>query len=59
VESAYWSDPPQAFEYYAHANCILPLEFWPYFSFRRGQLGRGVWPQLTKTNVVDEVLARV
>ncbi len=59
VEDAYWGEPARAFEYYAHANCILPIEAWPYFSFRRGQLGRGVWPSLTKTNALDEVRARL
>ena len=59
VEDAYWGEPARAFEYYAHANCILPLETWPYFSFRRQQLGRGVWPSLMKTNIIDEVRARL
>jgi uncharacterized protein YcaQ len=59
AEDAYWATPPRAFEYYAHANCVLPLEDWPYFSFRRGQLGRGAWPSLMKTSVVDEVRARL
>ncbi len=34
VESAYWNSE-DAFEYWAHAACILPLEVWPYFEFRR------------------------
>jgi hypothetical protein len=59
VESAYWSTPARAFEYYAHANCILPLSFWPYFAFRRGQLWSGVWPSLMKTTIVEEVRARL
>lgn len=59
VEAAYWAEPARAFEYYAHANCIMPLDLWPYFSFRRGQLGRGVWPQLTGTPVFEEVRARL
>jgi uncharacterized protein YcaQ len=59
IEAAYWAEPARAFEYYAHANCIMPLELWPYFSFRRGQLGRGVWPQLTGTPVFEEVRARL
>ena len=42
VEAAYWSTPAVAFEYYGHANCILPLESWPYFAFkRRANAGRG------------------
>jgi uncharacterized protein len=59
VEEAYWGEPAPAFEYFAHANCILPVEAWPSFSFRRGQLGRGVWPALTKTNILNEVRARL
>src|SRR6185295_2891624 len=59
VEEAYWGAPPAAFEYYAHAACVLPLELWPTFAFRRGQLGRGVWPALTQTNILDEVRARL
>ncbi|MGH2778534.1 MAG: winged helix-turn-helix domain-containing protein [Actinomycetota bacterium] len=34
IENAYWSSE-DAFEYWAHAACILPLEVWPYFEFRR------------------------
>jgi uncharacterized protein len=34
VERAYWNSE-DAFEYWAHAACILPLEVWPYFEFRR------------------------
>ncbi|MBT2456156.1 winged helix-turn-helix domain-containing protein [Streptomyces sp. ISL-86] len=34
VESAYWSDS-HAFEYWSHAACILPIEEWPHFAFRR------------------------
>lgn len=59
VEDAYWGEPARAFEYFAHAACVLPLETWPLFAFRRGQLGRGVWPSLTTTNILDEVRARL
>src|SRR4051794_38404499 len=34
VESAYWSGG-HAFEYWSHAACVLPVEEWPYFAFRR------------------------
>ncbi len=34
VESAYWSGTA-AFEYWSHAACILPMEEWPLFAFRR------------------------
>ena len=36
VERAYWNaGQPQAFEYWSHAACVLPLEWWPLFAFRR------------------------
>jgi uncharacterized protein YcaQ len=34
VEAAYWQDA-HAFEYWSHAACILPVEEWPHFAFRR------------------------
>ncbi|WP_338931454.1 crosslink repair DNA glycosylase YcaQ family protein [Streptomyces netropsis] len=34
VESAYWTGD-HAFEYWSHAACILPVEEWPHFAFRR------------------------
>ncbi|MDX3239040.1 crosslink repair DNA glycosylase YcaQ family protein [Streptomyces sp. ME03-5709C] len=34
VESAYWTEN-HAFEYWSHAACILPIEEWPHFAFRR------------------------
>lgn len=35
VEDAYWGTPPRAFEYWSHAACVLPMEDWPWFAFRR------------------------
>jgi len=35
VEAAYWGRPPASFEYWSHAACVLPLEDWPWFAFRR------------------------
>ena len=36
IEQAYWHDTkPAAFEYWAHAACVLPIEQWPYYAFRR------------------------
>lgn len=41
VETAYWGGPgvaaaqPAAFEYWSHAACVLPIEEWPHFAFRR------------------------
>ncbi|PJE94011.1 cytoplasmic protein [Streptomyces carminius] len=34
VEAAYWSGG-RAFEYWSHAACVLPVEEWPHFAFRR------------------------
>ncbi len=34
VEAAYWSGHA-AFEYWSHAACVLPIEEWPWFAFRR------------------------
>jgi uncharacterized protein YcaQ len=36
VEDAYWSG--DAFEYWSHAACMLPIGEWPWFAFRRRQL---------------------
>jgi hypothetical protein len=61
IERAYWN-PRQAtaFEYWSHAACILPIEEWPYYAFRRrALLARGRrWHQVPE-NVCDEVLARL
>ena len=36
IERAYWHPrQPGAFEYWSHAACILPIEEWPYYGFRR------------------------
>ncbi|WP_406199037.1 winged helix DNA-binding domain-containing protein [Kitasatospora sp. NBC_01560] len=34
VEAAYWGSGA-SFEYWSHAACILPIEEWPLFAFRR------------------------
>jgi uncharacterized protein len=61
VEQAYWhAGQPGAFEYWAHAACVLPIEQWPYFAFRRRALrARGVrWHQIDQ-ETCDKVLARL
>ncbi|HXA58547.1 MAG TPA: crosslink repair DNA glycosylase YcaQ family protein [Streptosporangiaceae bacterium] len=61
VEQAYW-DPakPIAFEYWAHAACVLPLEQWPYFAFRRRAFrARGVRWHQSHQETCDKVLARL
>jgi uncharacterized protein len=36
IEEAYWAGPPfGAFEYWAHAACVLPIEDWPFYDFKR------------------------
>ena len=61
VEDAYWpATRPAAFEYWAHAACVLPLEAWPYFAVRRRAIqARGQrWHQVSQ-QAVDTVLARL
>jgi uncharacterized protein len=61
IEQAYWHDTkPAAFEYWAHAACVLPIEQWPYYAFRRRTFqARGVrWHQVTP-ETCDKVLARL
>ncbi len=61
IEQAYWhAGTPAAFEYWAHAACVLPIEQWPYFAFRRRALrARGVrWHQI-HPETCDKVLARL
>ncbi|GII91054.1 hypothetical protein Ssi02_12850 [Sinosporangium siamense] len=59
VERAYWHNPPNAFEYWCHAACILPIEHWPHFEFRRrGFRARKFrWHEVPES--VDKVLERV
>jgi uncharacterized protein YcaQ len=59
VEDAYWGQPARAFEYMAHANCILPIESWPYFAFRRAQMGRRVHGIEIPKKALAEVRARL
>lgn len=57
VERVYWGSPPRAFEYLGHAACVLPIESWPYFAFRR-RAARRRWPE-TSGAAFDEVRARL
>src|SRR5579862_1934005 len=61
VEQAYWHPArPIAFEYWAHAACVLPLEQWPYFAFRRRAFrARGVRWHQSHQETCDKVLARL
>jgi uncharacterized protein len=60
VEMAYWHPRPKAFEYWSHAACVLPIEEWPYYEFRRRafrERGRR-WHQ-SHPEVCAKVLARI
>jgi len=61
VERAYWHPRlADAFEYWAHAACILPMPEWPYYSFRRRWFrGRGKRWHDNHAGVAAEVLARL
>jgi len=61
IEQAYWhADRPAAFEYWAHAACVLPIEQWPYFAFRRRALRvRGMRWHQSHQETCEKVLARL
>jgi uncharacterized protein YcaQ len=61
IEQAYWhAAKPVAFEYWAHAACVLPIEQWPYFAFRRRALrARGSRWHQSHQETCDKVLARL
>jgi uncharacterized protein YcaQ len=61
VEAAYWGGGT-SFEYWSHAACVLPIEEWPLFSFRRRAfLARGHrWHRMEDADrSCAEVLARL
>jgi uncharacterized protein len=61
VEKAYWpASNPTTFEYWAHAACVLPLEHWPYYAWRRRAItARGQrWHKVSQA-ACEEVLARL
>jgi uncharacterized protein YcaQ len=61
IERAYWHPrTPGAFEYWSHAACVLPIEEWPYYAFRRRALrARGVRWHTVDYRACAEVLARL
>jgi uncharacterized protein len=61
VERAYWNPrAPDAFEYWSHAACVLPIEEWPYYGFRRrALLARGQRWHQASAEVCASVLARI
>jgi uncharacterized protein len=61
VERAYWPATRAAtFEYWAHAACILPIEDWPYFAWRRRAItARGQrWHEVSE-DACEQVLGRL
>jgi uncharacterized protein YcaQ len=59
VESAYWHDT-HAFEYWSHAACILPVEEWPHFAFRRrAYRHRPHWNHELPDGAYDQVIKQL
>jgi uncharacterized protein len=61
VERAYWHRrQPAAFEYWSHAACVLPLEEWPCYAFRRRAFARrGLRWHQSHPEVCERVLERI
>jgi uncharacterized protein len=61
IERAYWHpSAASAFEYWSHAACVLPIEEWPYYSFRRRAFrARGMRWHRNSESVCAEVLAQL
>ncbi|MFE5730410.1 MULTISPECIES: winged helix-turn-helix domain-containing protein [unclassified Streptomyces] len=59
VEDAYWTGT-HAFEYWSHAACVLPVEEWPLFAFRRrAYRGRSPWGHALSPGAYDKVIAQL
>ncbi|MEW2297873.1 crosslink repair DNA glycosylase YcaQ family protein [Streptomyces sp. NPDC006743] len=59
VEQAYWSGT-HAFEYWSHAACILPIEEWPHFAFRRrAYRSRPHWNHQLPEGTYDQVIKQL
>lgn len=59
IESAYWSAPARTFEYLGHAACIMPIDLWPYFGFRRRALRERERSSRVPEEVFDQARARL
>lgn len=59
IERAYWDDPAQAFEYWCHAACVLPIDDWPLYAFRRRYLRARKFRWHEVPDNVDKVLEQV
>ncbi|MEN3584728.1 crosslink repair DNA glycosylase YcaQ family protein [Streptomyces sp. ZYX-F-203] len=59
VEDAYWSGA-HAFEYWSHAACVLPIEEWPHFAFRRrAYRAHAHWHHELPDGLYDQVVTRL
>jgi uncharacterized protein YcaQ len=59
VDRAYWTDA-HAFEYWSHAACILPIEEWPHFAFRRrAYRNRPHWNHELPDGVYEQVIKQL
>ncbi|MEU5494436.1 winged helix-turn-helix domain-containing protein [Streptomyces griseofuscus] len=59
VENAYWKDT-HAFEYWSHAACLLPVEEWPHFAFRRrAYRNRPHWNHELPDGVYEQVVKQL
>ncbi|MGW2787104.1 winged helix-turn-helix domain-containing protein [Streptomyces populi] len=73
VEQAYWTSAPpagtpsaetppapHAFEYWSHAACVLPVEEWPHFAFRRrAYRARPHWNHDLPEGAYDQVVKQL
>ncbi|MFJ2032389.1 winged helix-turn-helix domain-containing protein [Streptosporangium sp. NPDC087985] len=59
VERAYWDDPARAFEYWCHAACVLPIDDWPLYAFRRRSFRARKYRWHEVPDSVDKVLEQV
>jgi uncharacterized protein len=65
VEEAFWGNgrpdrPATAVEYWSHAACILPVEHWPLFAFRRRAFRRrGLRWHRVSAGATEEVLRQL
>jgi uncharacterized protein YcaQ len=61
IEKAYWHPRTAgAFEYWSHAACVLPIEEWPYYAFRRRAFRARGWRwHQSHPDVCAQVLARL
>src|SRR5580704_1945827 len=62
VEQSYWGLKSETFEYWSHAACVLPLEDWPAYAFKRRarrEKGRRWHVLQEKDKTCNQVLARL